>query len=117
MNGDPESAPTAQQLRARYGMAKMLTTAQAGDALRFLGKRHEVHPIDVIAFLYASQEACDAFADGNLRHNGSPDLGSYPTGEGVIGICDLRPQFAEFGVAPTDPAKPDDAYESGRNGR
>lgn len=52
---------------------------------------------EVMAFRYESQEAADAWAEGNLEHNGHPALGSYPdpAGDGaVIGVLDLRPALA-----------------------
>lgn len=90
-------------LRARYGRP---LTADVAGALRRLGLREAVHPLDAYAFRYDSQEAADAFAVSNLEHHGHPDLGSYLADDGgVVGVLDLRPALAPH---VTDPALPDD---------
>jgi len=107
------TSPTAKELRERYGKPP---SADCGAALRALGLREYIHPADAKAFLYPSREAADAFAAGNLRHHGHPDLGSYETPEGIVGLTDLRPALAEAAGVTADPRLPDDApkpYGSG----
>jgi hypothetical protein len=94
-------APT----RERYGTPAQV---RGGDALRRLGLRGTVHPDDVVAFLYPTQEAADAFAAANREHYGHPDLGSFPVPGGVIGVSDMRHCLRVV----TDPAKPDGKWES-----
>jgi hypothetical protein len=92
---------TGAELRERYGRPPRV---DSGDALRRLGLRDSIHPHDAFAFLYPSQEAADAFAAANLEHYGHPDLGSYATDEGVIGVTDLRHALPKV----TDPTLADD---------
>jgi hypothetical protein len=89
------------ELRLRYGTP---VTADTAGALRRLGLRDTVHPLDAYAFRYQSQEAADAFAVSNREHHGHPDLGSYVAHGGVIGVIDLRHSLEHV----TDPALPDD---------
>jgi hypothetical protein len=88
------------RLVARYGKPEMVSAAEA---LRALGKRDEIHPDDVCAFLHRSQEAFAAFAESNRTHNGLETYGPLVTDAGVIGVVDLRSQLP----VPTDPALPD----------
>jgi hypothetical protein len=100
------TALTGAELRARFGEAPMLTMGEAGDALRKLGLRDQVHPRDVVGFRYATQEGWDESARSNLEHHGHADLGSFVTGEGVTGLVDIRHAMPEGQL--TDPSKPDD---------
>jgi hypothetical protein len=90
-----------QALVARHG--KPETTDRAA-ALRLLGKRSEIHPYDVVAYIYASRESAEGFAASNLEHHGYPSLGITETAQGWLGIIDLRPGS----VRVTDPAESDD---------
>jgi hypothetical protein len=99
------TALTGAELRERFGEAPMLTMAEAGDALRKLGLREEVHPRDVVGFRYATQEGWDESARSNLEHHGHADLGSFATGDGVTGLLDTRHCMSG---ALTGPWLPDD---------
>lgn len=101
---DVKVTPTGAELRERYGTPPWV---DRGDALRRLGLRDSIHPDDVFACLYPSQEAAAAFAACNLEHHGHPDLGSYVTGKGVVGVCDLRRALPRV----TDPSLPDSPQE------
>jgi hypothetical protein len=80
----------------------------AGLALRLLGRRHEVHPRDVVAFVYPSVEAERAYAEANEENWGHGRLGPMPVDGGILGVTDLRPvQKRDWGIEPTDPALPD----------
>jgi hypothetical protein len=92
------------ELWRRYGKPPQVN---GGVALRALGLRGTIHPDDVCAFLYPSQEACDAYATGNREHHGHPDLGSYAAGDKVVGVVDLRRALPR----PGDPALPDGVQE------
>jgi hypothetical protein len=97
-------ADTGAELRERYGKPIQV---HGGDALRQLGLRGTIHPDGVVAFLYPSQGAADAYAAGNLEHHGHPDLGSYEVAGGVVGVVDMRHALPKV----TDPAEPDSKYE------
>lgn len=94
---------TGAELRERHRGS--ITSANRGDALRHLGLRDTIHPRDVWASLFPSQEVADAFALANLEEHGHLNLGSYATGEGVVGVCDLRNSL--LGDV-TDPSEPDE---------
>lgn len=100
----PPPTDRREAMWARYGVPKTADTAQA---LRTIGRRQEVHPKDAIAFLYANQEAADAFAATNLEHHGHQSLGSYATADGVVGVIDIRAAQEALGHAATDPAEAD----------
>jgi hypothetical protein len=95
---------TGAELRERYGKPVQV---HGGDALRQLGLRGTIHPDGVVAFLYPSQEAADAYAAGNLEHHGHTHLGSYAVAGGVVGVADLRHALRKV----TDPAEPDSKFE------
>jgi hypothetical protein len=84
----------------RYGKPEPV---DAAEALRMTGKRSEVHPNDVAAFVHRSQESFEAFAASNRQHNGFETYGPLECGHGVLGIVDMRPALP----IPTDPALPD----------
>lgn len=102
---------TGEMLRAKYGAPEKVPTA---DALRWIGKRDEVHPRDAVAFRYPSHEAAEAFAAVNAEHHGVPNLGILETAEGWIGVLDLRPQLMEHGSPVTYPELPDNWAPSQR---
>jgi hypothetical protein len=86
---------------AKYGYPER---ADAGDALRAVGKRGEIHPDNVCAFTYATREAADAFAAANLQDSGYPSAGIIQQDDGRwLGVVDLRP--VELVIY--DPALPD----------
>lgn len=100
----PDHEQRRRQLEDAHGRPVL---AGAGDALRLLGLRDRVHPLDVIAFVYRDQAAADAWAASNADHYGHPCLGTIPVDGGVLGVLDLRPALAREGVGPKDPAEPD----------
>lgn len=69
-----------------------------GDALRALGLRGQVHPKDVTAVRFGSEEEAHSFRA--LTGGGSPLLG-------IVAVYDLRPVTERA----TDPALPDDGTE------
>ena len=98
-------AQDRHRLIERYGRPKPV---DAGEALRLIGKRDEVHPRDVIACVYQGDEAVDAFLDVNHRHEGMVSIGRVTVEDGVLAVTDLRPQLRRMGSMVTDPALPDD---------
>lgn len=93
-------------LRARYGPIRQ---ADAGMALRLAGLREKVHPLDVIAYLYQSREAAEAYAESNQEHYGHSSLAVIPCDTGVTGIIDLRPFMRREGMCVMFPGLPDKA--------
>jgi hypothetical protein len=96
---------SGEELRAKY--EGQFRATDAGMALRLLGLRDQIHPDDVAAFIYTSREVQDAFAQGNLEHNGSPTYGPVMVDCGLLSVVDMRSQMAEHDCPPTDPALPD----------
>jgi hypothetical protein len=76
-------------------------------ALRALGLRGQVHPLDAHACLYSSAQMAAAWAQLNLDHYGHPSLGILVVEGGVIGVIDLRPALAAHGCLPVPPGQPD----------
>jgi len=93
------------ELVGRYGWPRPTDKAAT---LRLLGRRHDVHPRDVSACVYASRDAAEAFAAANREHWSHPSLGIAVVDGGVVGVIDLRPSLRGFGCMPTDPSLPDD---------
>jgi hypothetical protein len=83
-------------------------------ALRLVGKRGEVHPNDIAAFVYPSMEKAERAADANRKLHRHYVLGPIVTEVGPVNIIDLRPAFDRQHRAqmkeyrPTDPNLPDD---------
>jgi hypothetical protein len=98
-----------ERQQALYGAHGRPKQVDGGAALRLLGLRDRVHPIDVVAFAYRDQAAADAYAASNAEHHGLASLGTAPCDGGVVGVLDLRPALAEYGRSyePADPRKPD----------
>lgn len=89
-------------LTERYGIPKRI---HAGEPLRALGIREQVHPSDVIAYVYRSISAFDAYSQANQQFNDFPSYGPLivsPTE--VIGVLDYRSALPLL----TDPACSDD---------
>src|SRR5205807_9953271 len=93
-------------LAARHGLP---APADPGDALRLIGARAQVHPRDVVAFVYRDDAAADAYAASNADHYGLPLLGraAPAAGGGVVGVLDLRPELTRRGLPETPPDLPD----------
>jgi hypothetical protein len=87
--------------------------ADTGTALRLLGLRGQVHPLDAAAFIYRDQAAAAAWAEEDAEHYGVPRLGTAPVDGGVLSVLDLRPAIAAHAQRagrpwrPTDPGRPD----------
>jgi hypothetical protein len=82
-------------------------------ALRLAGKRGEVHPLDIAAFVYPSMEKAERAADANRKLHRHYVLGPIVTEIGPVNIIDFRPAFARIHAdagteyRPTDPNLPD----------
>jgi hypothetical protein len=87
----------------------MLRQLDSARVLRYLGLRDQIHPFDVVAFVYPDRACFDASAKRDRELYGNDVLGPWETEAGLVGIVDMRPQMlAGWGMAPTDPALPDD---------
>jgi hypothetical protein len=95
------------KLTAEHGAPRMLRDTAA--ALRLIGKRDKVHPVDAIAFAYRDHLAAAAWSASNRVHNGVPPLGIAVGGDEVIAVLDMRPALSAHGAwKPADPSLPDD---------
>jgi hypothetical protein len=93
-------------LIAEHGEPRMIWDKRA-DALRLIGKRDEVHPLDVVACAYRDRAAAGAWRESGESHN-QPTLGIAELDGEIISVIDLRPQLADDGRLPTLLARPDD---------
>jgi hypothetical protein len=91
-----------EKLTREHGKSRHVDTAAA---LRLLGLRDQVHPLDGYAYAYRDQAAADAWQESTFEHHGIPSLGTSVGGDEVIGVYDLR---ACPGIKPADPSMPDD---------
>lgn len=88
--------------------------ADAGLALRMVGRRDEVHPRDAYAMRYPNDESADLGAYLNTAWYGHEILGRAALDDGVVIVLDLRPAMRRLTPAsdelrePTDPTLPDD---------
>lgn len=89
----------------------------AAPALRLIGRRDEVHPVDVHACAYRTEALARAWHQLNLDHYGHPSLGVATVDGAVIGVLDLRPVLAGFRVAPVPPDYPDNYARGGRRSK
>ena len=106
---DPQSPDVRAQrdvLYERYGMPVRLSAA--GTVLRLMGRRDDIHPRDVVASLYPSVEAAEAFAALNREHFGHDVIGPVAVPAGAVAVVDMRRTLAALQKQPTDPALPDD---------
>jgi hypothetical protein len=106
LNIDFEDDPPPNETIQRYGRPENI---DAGDALRTLGFRDHIHPADVIAWRYPSEEAARAFAKANKDKYDRNTYGPVETDEGWISAVDLVHRGGPRIVpTPTNPAYADD---------
>lgn len=106
----PAHPRTRDLLLSRYGHPVRLNTAGAGLALRDLGFRRVVHPLDVAGFAFPNERAAVAWCCLFRERWGYPVLGITVAGDGTAaGVLDLRLAMDERGLPRTDPASPDTA--------
>ena len=73
-------------LCARYGKPELLP-----DEARIIGYLGlPADPNWSAAFRYESAEACEAFAESNLRNHGHRSWGPFVTEAGIIGVIEVR---------------------------
>lgn len=99
---DSAAKKRRERLTAEHGASRHVDTAAA---LRLLGVRDRVHPMDAYAYAYRDQAAADAWQASTAEHHGIQSLGTVVGGDEVIGVYDLR---HAPGITPTDPSLPDD---------
>ncbi len=78
----------------------------AGEAVRIMGMREQIHPADAYATLLPTISDAEVWRAANEAHYGHPGW-VVPIEGGAVQVIDLRPMLAESGVEPTDPALPD----------
>lgn len=72
-------------------------------ALRHLGLRDQVHPIDVWATVYLDPEAARVYAAADFAHFGHPTWTAPVEGGGTLVVIDLRPGLIAHGAKVADP--------------
>jgi hypothetical protein len=104
----------AQKVRRAQLIAKhrhtpeMIPHPQIPMVLRAAGIRSEIHPNDVVGFIYKSRAEARDWAMNNRKYHNSDSYGPYTLeGFGCVGIIDLRNQLVEAGGSATDPKLPD----------
>lgn len=78
-----------------------------GMALRLIGRRHEIHPRDVVAFRHRSEGVADLSEFLNREWYGHEIAGRVMLDNGILIVLDLRPLLRRMGSPVTDPARPD----------
>lgn len=93
-----------QALWDRYGIPTPYDTAKA---LRALGQRDKVHPVDSYAYLHETREAADAYAKADMEEHGHPTWILCLPDVGWVVVIDFRPCLLEHKVPLRDPQEPD----------
>ena len=70
----------------RWGTPEMLPDPEP--VIGYLGL--DADPAWSAAFRYSSAEACEAFAESNLRNHGHRSWGPFVTEAGIIGVIEVR---------------------------
>lgn len=96
------------ELIARYGEPTPLPRADRAGLLRLFGRRADIHPYNVLAALYPSMAAAEAYAQANREVYGHDVLGPIPVPADAVAVTDLRRELAAHGCQATDPGLPDD---------
>lgn len=76
-------------------------------ALRLIGKRDEVHPRDVIAFVWRDPELAEEACRGNREWFEHDVWGPIMIDGGMLEVIDFRPDLRRQGLPVTDPSLPD----------
>jgi hypothetical protein len=79
-----------------------------GMALRLIGRRHEIHPRDVVAFRHRHVGVADLSEFLNREWYGHEIAGRVMLDNGILIVLDLRPSLRRQNIPVTDPVRPDD---------